>query len=266
MRRRYVDGPAGQIHLRELPGGDAGRPLLICLHPAPSSGLYFSTLMPLLAAAGRGVAAPDYPGYGGSDPPPAPATIADYAAAAGAVADALSPEAPVDLMGFHSGCLVAVEAALAQPARVRRLVLIDAPYFEAPARPALRERMGAPKALSWELAETLDEVWAFNVANRRDDLPLARAYALFAEQARAGEAMNAAFHAAFSYPCEEKFAALSAPCTIIATRSGLLEPTRKAAAALSRARLVERLDVERAVMEIGAEAMASEIGAALDGQ
>ena len=62
IRARYIDTPGGQLHCREwLPAVARRRPLL-CLHPAPFSGLFYTTALPLLGRE-RVVLAPDYPGY-----------------------------------------------------------------------------------------------------------------------------------------------------------------------------------------------------------
>ena len=128
-------------------GNDAGNAPLICLHPAPSSGLYFATAMPLLNAE-RAVIAPDYPGYGGSDIQDAPLTIADYAAAMLDVIDNASLTSPVDVLGFHTGCLVAVEMAHQRPEVIRRLVLCDIPYFTAEQQDSFRDKMTQPMPVS----------------------------------------------------------------------------------------------------------------------
>ncbi len=67
---------------------------------------------PLLAHMGtdRLALAPDTPGYGLSDPPPAPLSIPDYAAALGDAVDALDL-GEIDLMGAHTGSRIAVEFA-----------------------------------------------------------------------------------------------------------------------------------------------------------
>jgi pimeloyl-ACP methyl ester carboxylesterase len=68
MRKGYTDGPFGQIHWRMMDAvGEATMPDLYCLHPSPFSGLAYTNVMPMLAQ-NRRVIAPDYPGYGGSDP------------------------------------------------------------------------------------------------------------------------------------------------------------------------------------------------------
>jgi pimeloyl-ACP methyl ester carboxylesterase len=117
-RRSYADGPFGQVHFYDL---GSGRPLVL-LHQAPMSAHQFDTVMPLLSAAGVRAIAIDLPGYGGSDGPDAPPTIADYATAIPCVLDTLGID-QADVLGHHTGALVATELALSFPKRVGKLIL-----------------------------------------------------------------------------------------------------------------------------------------------
>jgi len=82
----------------------------------------FEAVMPLLNAAGVRSIAIDLPGFGGSDGPEAPPVIADYAAAMLCVLDHLELD-QVDVLGHHTGAMVATELALSFPDRVRKLIL-----------------------------------------------------------------------------------------------------------------------------------------------
>lgn len=118
VRRAYVDGPYGQVHLR-LAG--EGTPLLL-LHQSPLSGDQFAAALPLLADAGFAVAAMDTPGFGQSDRPPAPVGIAGYADCIPAVLDGLGwPRAHV--LGHHTGASIAASFAARHGHRLDRLVL-----------------------------------------------------------------------------------------------------------------------------------------------
>ena len=122
----------GKLHYHKLEAtGRHAKPALICLHPAPHDGAYFSEVMPHLNA-GRTVLAIDYPGYGKSDAPAAAPGIDVYAEAVIQLINALAKSgvSSVELLGFHTGCLVAVETTLRSPALVRRIVLIDVPFFD----------------------------------------------------------------------------------------------------------------------------------------
>ena len=100
----------------------AGQPALVLLHQSPLSGAMFLPAMPLLAAAGLRVLALDTPGFGASDPPPAPPSIADHADTLADVLDAL--ELPcAHVLGHHTGASIAAALAARHGHRVERLVL-----------------------------------------------------------------------------------------------------------------------------------------------
>ncbi|WP_439533707.1 alpha/beta fold hydrolase [Polymorphobacter sp.] len=119
MRKSYVDGRWGQVHVRTAGHGDP----LILLHQSPLSGDQFSAGIPYLVEGGVQVIALDMPGYGGSDAPPGPASIVAHAEALSGVIDALGLER-VDVLGNHTGASIAAAlAAGPERARVRRLIL-----------------------------------------------------------------------------------------------------------------------------------------------
>ena len=262
ISKQYVHTSFGQIHLRKINAVNDQYPALVCLHPAPSSGLYFTTVMPMLNTD-RQVIALDYLGYGGSARQDVMPGIADYAAAMTEAISNLGIHEPYDLMGFHTGCLVANEMALSQPELIRRLVLCDVPYFVADVRTSMQEKFAQPMALTEDL-QSIAEIWKFNVASRIGDVPIQRAVELLAEHLRTGDHDHFAFHAAFDYACEERFAGLQANTTVIATQSAMLDPSRSAAEIIPGAQLVEALEITTAVFESGAQSIAARIITALD--
>ena len=128
VRRRYIDGSYGQIHIRiAAPEPEAGRVPLLCFHMSPNSSRIYQTFLGHMGTD-RLAVAPDTPGFGESDPPPSQPSISEYAAAMTEVMDALGLD-QVDVMGYHTGSETCVELALQQPDRVRKLVLTSAPIF-----------------------------------------------------------------------------------------------------------------------------------------
>ena len=127
MRKAYLDTPNGQIHARFWHEDKPGLPLL-SLPPAPHSGLYFMTLAEHL---NHPMIAVDYPGTGGSSPLDVKPAIEDYARIIGGL---LPKIGKVNLMGFHSGCLVALEMTKRFNAQIEYITCIDFPYFEAVVR------------------------------------------------------------------------------------------------------------------------------------
>lgn len=118
--RAYAETPLGQLHYATVGSG----PVLLLLHQTPRSHDEFRELQPLLAD-GRRVIAMDMLGFGLSAPLPAPQRIEQFAAGAFALLDALGV-AEADVLGHHTGAVVALEMAAA--GRVRNLVLSSTPW------------------------------------------------------------------------------------------------------------------------------------------
>ena len=263
IRKGYSDGPFGQLHWRMMEAsGKATQPDLYCMHPAPFSGLAYSTIMPLLAA-NRRVIAPDYPGYGGSDAFKEHPSIAEYALAMMAVVDKNSEGKAVDLIGFHTGNLVAGEMAILKPQQIGKLVLVDVPAFDTEIRAKYRKMAAQPFNVSDD-KDCLDQPWRRGITNRLETQGPARALEMFAEQLRAGRNMHAAFDAAFTYNAYGRMPLIQHPTLVLASQSELLEATRWTAGNIAGATLVERLDITTGVLDQEAAKTAREIMAFLD--
>jgi pimeloyl-ACP methyl ester carboxylesterase len=138
-RKAYADTPFGQVHYRSA--GPADAPALLLIHWTPLSGRMYAALLPLLAERGFRVIAPDLLGYGRSVPRPETWSIAAWADSLLALLDGLGIGDAV-VLGGHVGACVAVEIALAQPERVRRLILDGCPL----PTPELRAAFASMKA------------------------------------------------------------------------------------------------------------------------
>lgn len=253
----YCDGPEGQIHYREMGEGSEKAPL-ICLHPAPFSGLAFTNIMPHLSK-GRRVIAPDFPGHGGSHAVSGQVEIADFAQAILALIAQVCEGQRVDIFGFHTGNLVAAEMAIVSSATIRRMVLCDVPGFAPEQRAQMLESSGAPPGFTPDLS-SLAPSWERGITRRIESQGMARSFEIFVEQLRHGEAMNTGFEACFRYAVEERFARVSGgDVTILASQSGLLEATRRAATLIPGATLIERLDITRAVLDEAAPKTAAAV-------
>jgi len=249
LTRHYIVGSEDELHLRQYESGGKGNPLML-LHPAPYSGAWFDEGLAHIKSP-EVLFAPDYPGYGGSTGPDELPDIRYFAEAMLEILFAAEVET-CDLLGFHTGCLVAAEMALMQPDLIGQLVLIDVPYFTGPMRETMYESGAAPHIIDDDV-ECLRKSFEFNVSGKLSYLDYNRAFDLFVEQLRPGQKAHYAFHAAFSYDSEHAFKQLQHPGTIIATKSGLLEPTRDAAKALPHMAFSERPDIEQGVFESAAE-------------
>lgn len=118
-KRGYTSGPYGLVHYYDT--GAAGQPLLM-FHQAPQSARQFDPVYAPLAARGIRAIGVDLPGFGMSDVTPFVPTIEDWARIAPPLLDALGIER-ADVLGHHTGALLATEIALQIPDRVRNVVL-----------------------------------------------------------------------------------------------------------------------------------------------
>jgi pimeloyl-ACP methyl ester carboxylesterase len=124
---------AGERH--ELPCGDGtmawrrwgeGAPVVL-LHGGSGSWNHWVRNIAALVRAGRQVWIPDLPGFGESARPPRGGDADALPGPMEAALQQLLGDAPVDLVGFSFGSMVAVFMAAQRPERVRRLVISGAP-------------------------------------------------------------------------------------------------------------------------------------------
>jgi pimeloyl-ACP methyl ester carboxylesterase len=121
VHSRYVKVDGYQLHY--LVGG-SGRPLLL-VHGLGSRGEDWANLIPQLIAGGNRVYALDLLGYGDSSQPrDAQYSIPQEASIVEGFLDSQHLR-QVDVAGWSMGGWIALQVALQQPQRVRRLVLLD---------------------------------------------------------------------------------------------------------------------------------------------
>lgn len=244
--RVYVDGPYGQLHIRLAgPGEQTGAPPLVFFHQSPRSSLEYEPLIALMARD-RLCIAPDTPGYGASDPPPGPLSIGEYTAALLQGLDQLgmtAGTAQVDVFGFHTGALLAAEAAIQRPSLVRRLVLAGVPYVVGEER-AERYRIRVAERLRRPLSGShLIDAWHSIVTMRPSGMSIERAEALLVDSLLAGDRAWWAYEGVFTYPSEHELPKVRQPSLLLAVNDLLFENTHRAAQVMPNAQVVEMLEV-----------------------
>jgi pimeloyl-ACP methyl ester carboxylesterase len=123
VTRHFVDLPQGTVHYAQAGGGD---PALL-LHQTPRSWDEYRDVLPLLGRTRRAIAM-DTIGFGDSTPlPPGSDSIEAWSEVVLALLDALDI-GRTDLVGHHTGAVVALETATRAPDRVRSVVLSSSPY------------------------------------------------------------------------------------------------------------------------------------------
>jgi pimeloyl-ACP methyl ester carboxylesterase len=202
-------------------GGFDEETALVCLHQSPQSSRMFQAFLPIMGRD-RSVYAPDTPGYGESDPPPAPPTIGDYAAAMGDWLQSLRLR-KVDLLGVHTGAAIATELALLMPDVVRRLALVGVPLLGETERANFRRS-------PWPLPPTEDGThlareWERSVTWRGPGVSLELLAQSFVEKLRAGPRAAWGAAAVMSHALRERLAAVTQPVLVLRPRDDLWEAT-----------------------------------------
>jgi len=237
ITRAYADSRFGQLHYRiARPEGTPTAPPLLCLHQTPSNGTEWLPLIPALAK-GRIVIAPDTPGYGNSDAPPQPASIADFATIMAEFMTALAdegviPAGPYDVMGAHTGSIIATELGQADKARVRRIVLFGLAAYPAAIRAAKLTDLPAkfpPPDMSLTHVERL---WAIFGQLSDDRMTAEDRHVAMAECLRLGARMPWGYIAVYQYDFEGGLDALEQPVLVVNPEDDLWEVTRRNSARL----------------------------------
>ena len=162
IRSRFVEGVNGlTIHILEAGWAGGERPRLLLLHGFPELAYSWRRLMPLLAAAGFHVVAPDQRGYGRTS-----GWTADYddsliaygmlnlTCDAVGLVSALGWETVDGVIGHDFGSPVAAYCALIRPDIFRSVVTMSGPFTGPPALPA-GEHRGSGAAGSASIAADL---------------------------------------------------------------------------------------------------------------
>ena len=223
LTKSYAPGPYGQVHLRAAaPDPATPAPPLFCFHMSPYSGIIYENWISEMGKD-RMAIAPDTPGFGMSDPPTEPPQIEDYAKTMVQVIRSLG-RAPVDLMGYHTGSMIAVEVAKQAPALVRKIVMISAPVFTDEELAELRSTYGA-----WRPDETGDflvEKWKANRFWAMEGATADMTAENFPEAIRRPRISWWGHKAAFDYDLKTVLPTVTHPVLVLNPEDDLVEQTR----------------------------------------
>lgn len=268
FHKQYVDGSYGQVHvLTSQPvSAELLRKPMLCLAPNPMAGRYYRLFMQELGQD-RLMIAPDYPGLGQSDPPPGAIDMAGYADAMAEVLDALGygkkENAKVDVCGYHTGAMVAIELAVRRPDLVRKLVLAGIPYYDAEARRVEYEKNVVAKILEDDF-DSLRGTWEFTVTTREKGVAIERGYDNFVDILLQRYRSHWPYHAVFTYAAEEQAPKVSQSVLILNTHGSLESETRALAPLFRNAELIEIPELHHGVFDVGARQLSEHIRRAID--
>ena len=238
--RQLVRTRKGYVHLWLAGTG----PPVVLLHTLLSSGRMFRHIAPLLSAD-RLVIAPDRLGFGFSDHPADPPSMADYASATIEALDELGID-QFDVVGIRTGSIEAIEVATSRPDRVRHVATVTLPMFhqsEIPDRKAL-DHDPEPSADG----SHLDRYWQWwrdggfagsDVRSKEWDPLLLHDF--FVDHMRCLPNAWYAHHAVFDYPTQDKIPLVSQPMLMIHPHDDLEDLTERAIKILPRHAEILRL-------------------------
>jgi pimeloyl-ACP methyl ester carboxylesterase len=250
-RRLYVDGPFGQVHVRQASpkSGATDKTPLICFHQSPMSGIQYRPFQDEMATD-RLVWCPDTPGFGGSDAPADVVTVGDYAKAMAAVLEALGAGTvglgPVDVFGGHTGSVIGTELAVTRPDLVRKIAYPSVALFSNEQRTMMMQRFGGPPAYFSD-QDFVAASYKQTVLEGPSELDLERRLELFTERLRSGMKAWYAPEAVMSYDAEGQLKKLTQPALILVLDDMLAENTRLAGTLIPDATVIEMTHIPHAL-------------------
>ncbi len=235
MRRAYVDGLFGQMHVRLAePETPTARPM-VCIHLSPLSGIVYEKFLEHIGTD-RIAVAPDTPGYGMSDGPDQAPDIETYAAAMGRLLDELEFET-VDLIGYGTGSKIAFQTALDMPDRIKHVTLISAPDYTEQETAHMRATLGS--AIDpVEDGSHLIALWSQVTGFPNNELRMQ----VYPDHIRAGKCKPWGPRAAFAYRYRDKLPELKPPLLVVNINNEITEPTRRLSDVLDSSRYVEKMN------------------------
>lgn len=263
-KKGYVEGLVGQIHYyRAHPAdGNFSSPPIVLFHQNPKSSFEYRHLLKEMGKDHYLIAI-DTPGYGESDPPPAPMLMPRLGEVmAHAMREILKKHnlsGPVCVFGYHTGSLISSHLAINEPDLVSGVILTGLSYHDE----EMAEARLATQSMDMEVDEAGEYMWDRwhkIVQNRAEGVSVLEAAKSFVEDIRPLNRMKWAYHAAYNYRPREELPKITQPILIIQPHELLTDDTLQAhREAIPHAKLVEYPDVVDDVFDTGwaeyAEAM-----------
>lgn len=266
VRRGYVDIEGGQVHIRTAGTTRGTRPPLLCLHMSPASGIVYERFAAQMGTT-RLVIAPDTPGFGASDATDREPEIRDYARVMANLVESLEVPVPVDVMGYHTGSMIAVELAAERPDLVRRVVAVSLPIFDQEEVSVFRELYRADPLFD-QTGELLLRRWRwfrdFFGVQPHGPNSIVDAGRIFIARLSGGERHWWGHQAAFRYELARRLVAVAAPIMVLNPDDDLTVQTLRAAAYLRTGRVIEAPQWTHGYLDRHPQEAAVLVGALLD--
>ena len=217
----------GTVHVRAWSPEqvDAGAIPLVLLHMSPLSSRMFRTIAPLLAST-RPVIVLDRLGFSDSDRLVEPLVFEEYALATLDALDGLGV-ASFDVFGIHTGSCEAIELAVANPKRVRRMGVVALPVFTDEELVSFKEEYFEPPELSAD-GSHLEWVWKWWKVwqEKQPDWTIELMHERVFEHMDSWPNFWWTYHSVFDYPSAERSAAVTQPFLVLAPHDDLWQQTQ----------------------------------------
>lgn len=236
VRRGYIDGRWGQVHVRTA-GVSSSKAALLCIHMSPMSGRIYEQFIAQIGID-RLAIAPDTPGFGMSDAPHRAPEIGDYAQDFSDLIDRLDYDGPIDVIGYHTGSMTGPDLAILRPDRIRRVIMISAPIYSAEHRAEVRRRYRhkQPRADGGHVAELWRSMMYWHPA---EDGGIEEVADLFPEMLLGRDLAWWGHRAAFNHALEERLPLIEQPILVLNPKDDIWDRTPNASAYLRNGRIVD---------------------------
>ena len=262
VRRAYMEARFGQLHYRIAEPPNPEKIPLLCFHLSPNSGRVYAQLVAEMGKDRIAIAV-DTPGFGESDPPNEPPSIADYAATMGELVDHLGIK-KFDVIGYHTGSRTCVEIAQQRPDQVRRVVLISAPAYSEEELKIQYQSMGTPAA-DESSADGSHFHKKFNWRWKDKEAPPIFIHREAAEALRGGATAWWGHQAAFRYQHAQHLPNVEQPVMILCPRDDLWTPTQRSRDLFKNGKFVELPDYAHGFLDVHTAHVATVLREFLDG-
>lgn len=256
VKRKFVDGLYGQVHVRVStpPNNVSQKTPLLLLHPTPYSSQFY---LPFIEEIGKDrlVIAMDTPGYGDSDRPATPPTMQDYARNAIKALDELGITEPLNVMGYHTGTLIAAEMTINNSERINKVILAGTPIYSPERLPELHRKYAKPDELKTS-GSHLTSKWNFATQTMKAGLSLEAAQAHYSDYMQSLPESTQAYYSVFSYPGYERIKLMSRPSLFVSINGSLKEETKTAQKLTPNSELIYLENVTTGLFDVAYPQMA----------
>lgn len=255
IRKAFADSSFGQIFYRTAgyqPKKKTSTVPLICFHHSPSSSHIYEAFIKKTAAFFP-VFAPDTPGFGESDAPVQAPEISDYANAMEFWMKQLK-FSKFNLLGYHTGGLIALDLAVRFPEKVHQLIIVGLAAFNEKEQKQFDEQPWPRPAK--EDGSHIPEEWQRTMQWRGPGQTMEMLTRNFAMKLRAGEKGWWGARAAIHYPTLEKLALLKKRLLIVRPKDDLWESSLRAKTVTPEAQWMDLPEYGFGLFEVAPEKMA----------